>query len=384
MTQRTEQAAPPETATWQRRHDVDWLRTMALGLLIIYHNMISFQPWAKMFYFIQNREPLEELWIFMGMMNVWRIPILFIISGMGVRFAMERRDWKEFLKDRTIRILLPLVFGYFFICPVHIFIALKAFGVKPAYYPNPGHLWFLVNIYVYVLIFLPLLVYLKNRPGNGLIGLTARIFKRSWGVFILAPLIMVEAGLVNPVQFSGYNQTLHGWLIGAICFLSGFVFVSTGDAFWRSVGRVRWYALAPALGLYLVRLAVFRFQGVPSLLIGLESACWILAILGFGTRYLNSSSTPLTYFSRAVFPVYIIHFPVQYLISYYLLPLELPALLKLALLIIGTFGFCLLIYEYLLKRSGLLRPLFGIKAPWSVAFTKSGRSGSVREGEPLY
>jgi hypothetical protein len=34
---------------------------------------------------------------------------------MGVRFAMQRRDWKQLLKDRTIRILIPFIFGFFFI-----------------------------------------------------------------------------------------------------------------------------------------------------------------------------------------------------------------------------------------------------------------------------
>ena len=31
-----------------RRHDVDWLRVCALGLLIVYHAVISFQPSAYM------------------------------------------------------------------------------------------------------------------------------------------------------------------------------------------------------------------------------------------------------------------------------------------------------------------------------------------------
>ena len=29
-----------------RRHDVDWIRVHALGLLIIFHGVVGFQPWA--------------------------------------------------------------------------------------------------------------------------------------------------------------------------------------------------------------------------------------------------------------------------------------------------------------------------------------------------
>ena len=54
--------------------------------------------------------------------------------------------------------------------------------------------------------------------------------------------------------------------------------------------------------------------------------------------------------------------PVQHGLSYYLLPLQLPAIFKLVLLLAGTFGICLLLYEYLLKRLKWIRPLFGMKA----------------------
>ena len=38
-----------------RRHDVDWLRTLAIGLLIIFHIMLSFQSWA-----VSSRVPSER------------------------------------------------------------------------------------------------------------------------------------------------------------------------------------------------------------------------------------------------------------------------------------------------------------------------------------
>ena len=82
-----------------RRHDLDWLRTFALGLLILYHVVVGFQPWAKDIFFIQNDQTLEGLWPLMAMLNVWRIPILFVVSGMGVCFAMERRTSKLLLRD---------------------------------------------------------------------------------------------------------------------------------------------------------------------------------------------------------------------------------------------------------------------------------------------
>ena len=105
-----------------RRYDIDWLRVFALGLLIIYHISIVFQPWAYFIYFPQSEKPIESIWLVMGLINIWRIPLLFVISGMGVYLAMRRRNWKELLKDRIIRILLPLIFGSFIIVPIHVYI----------------------------------------------------------------------------------------------------------------------------------------------------------------------------------------------------------------------------------------------------------------------
>jgi hypothetical protein len=53
-----------------RRYDIDWLRVLALGLLIVYHVVVSFQPWALYLFFIQNDQSLELLWLFMSMINI--------------------------------------------------------------------------------------------------------------------------------------------------------------------------------------------------------------------------------------------------------------------------------------------------------------------------
>jgi len=60
-----------------RRHDIDWLRVIAIGLLLIYHIAIIFQPWGLFIGFIQSEESVKTLWTPMTMLNVWRIPLLF-------------------------------------------------------------------------------------------------------------------------------------------------------------------------------------------------------------------------------------------------------------------------------------------------------------------
>jgi len=105
--------------TTDRRYDIDWLRVIAIGLLLIYHIAIIFQPWVMFIGFIRNDDSVEVIWTPMTMLNVWRIPLLFYVSGMGLYFAMKKRNWKKLILERSKRILLPFAFGFLAITPLH-------------------------------------------------------------------------------------------------------------------------------------------------------------------------------------------------------------------------------------------------------------------------
>ena len=146
---------------YKRRYDLDWLRVIAIGLLLIYHIAIAFQPWGVFIGFIQNNEMLDWLWVPMSMLNVWRIPLLFFISGMGVYLALRRRNIKELLIERSKRILLPYLFGVVAIVPLHILLWQSYYHQEFNYMINPAHLWFLGNIFVYVIALTPLFFFKK-------------------------------------------------------------------------------------------------------------------------------------------------------------------------------------------------------------------------------
>lgn len=343
-----------------RRHDVDWVRVLALGLLIVFHVTVSFQGWAASTGFPQNDEPLEGLLPFIALVTVWRIPILFLVSGMGVRFAMERRDWKQLLTDRTLRVLVPFLFGTY-VLGAAFGALLPHVGWQAEYTLQFGHLWFLLNIYLYVLWLIGVLVYLKNAPDNAFLRSVSKAVRWPVGLFLLGLPLVIEAWLLDPTYFALYVDTAHGWLLGLICFFLGFLFVSVQEAFWPAVVRLRWVALAVAAALYLVRLVVFDLQGSPNGLTALESMSWMMAVLGFAAVHLNRPSRSLSYLSGAVYPVYIVHMPVQFVLAYFLLPRAMPAEAKLALLLVGTLGVSLVLYEAVLRRAKWIRPLFGMK-----------------------
>ena len=243
----------------------------------------------------------------MGLINIWRIPLLFIISGMGVWFAMRRRNWKELLKDRAKRILLPLIFGSFFIVPISGYLYQEFNNLDPMYFPNGGHLWFLGNIFFYVLILCPIFFVLKRNPNNVLSRCFKWVLKFPAALYLFTIPFIIEVELVAPSQgFASYANTPHGFWLGLLAFLTGFIFISLGDVFWRAVERIKIIALGIAIPLFLVRMIVFQFGG-PFFITVIESWSWLFAVIGFGSTYLNRPSSALTYLSKAVYPVYILH-----------------------------------------------------------------------------
>lgn len=344
----------------QRRYDIDWLRVIAIGLLLIYHIAIVFQPWAMFIGFIRSDELLEGLWKPMSMLNVWRIPLLFYVSGMGVYFAIQKRSWKELLIERTKRILLPFIFGMITIVPLHFLLFQKYYNLPGGYYAHPAHLWFLGNIFCYVLLLLPLFNYLKKNGNNRLMQRLSAYMGHPAGPLSISVFFVLETILVKPQVFELYAQTWHGFFLGFLAFFFGFLFVYSGKTFWNTVLQWRWLYLSLAVGMYFLRLTVFNLEA-PGYLMAIESNCWIFAVFGFGYKYLRKPSGTLSYLSQAAYPVYIIHMFVLYAGAMIILPLEIPPYLKFAAIVAFTGIGCFFIYEFLIRRVGPLRPLFGLK-----------------------
>ena len=358
----------------QRRYDIDWLRVIAIFLLLIYHIAIVFQPWATLIGFMRSDDLLEQLWIPMTFLNVWRIPLLFFVSGMGVYFAMQRRSIKELLVDRAKRILFPYLFGIVAIVPLHIFIFQKFYHLPLRYTAHPAHLWFLGNIIIYISILFPLFRWLVLNPTNKFNKTLNQLFSHPLGVISITAFFVAEGLIVDPEVFAMYAQTLHGYVIGFLAFFFGFVLVYAGQTFWQTVTKWKFLYFFIAMAFFVIRLSVFQ-NSSPNYLMAIESNLWIFTLFGFSYTYLNRPSKTLTYLSEAVYPVYIIHMVVLYAVSAMVLPLTLDAFPKFAIIVIVTGLSSWVIYEFVIKQVSFLRAPFGMRVKkGSLFFDKSARS----------
>lgn len=342
----------------ERRYDLDWIRVIAIALLIAYHVAVVFQPWGLMIGFITNSESWEKLWLPMTILNVWRIPILFFVSGMGVFFSFQHRNWKQLLKERALRIGIPFVFGFVLIAPIYLLILQNYYGWKLQYIPQMAHLWFLGNILCYIMLSIVPLHLLRSKT-NSLLAIKLRKLFSSYFIFPLIVFFFItETVLVNPIIYEMYAETLHGFVLGFLAFISGYLFVFSGDRFWNNLVKLKWFFLLLAVLFFTTRTNGY-FSLPLQINLPIETCLWIFSIFAFAKQYLNKSNHLLPYLSRATYPVYILHMIFLGLSANFVLPLAMSVQLKFCCILLGTISGSLLCYE-LIKRIHYLSLLLGI------------------------
>ncbi len=103
-----------------------------------------------------------------------------------------------------------------------------------------------------------------------------------------------------------YAYTAHGFFLGLVAFLSGYLFMLSGAPFWKMIVKWKFLFLIIAVSLFVVRCLQLVPQPNYYLLV-MESNVWIFALFAFANKYLNKGKKLLTYLKEAAYPVYIMH-----------------------------------------------------------------------------
>lgn len=225
---------------------------------------------------------------------------------------------------------------------------------------NPGHLWFLANIFIYVVLLSPVFFYLKRNEDGKIIRWIKNLLRNPLGILLIVVPFILEALIVKPEIFEAYAMTLHGFLLGLLAFFFGFICILCGNTFWQTVLKWRWLFFVGAVVLFVIRLIKFQLKA-PDYLLTIESNLWIFAAFGFAYKYLNRPSKILSYLSQAAYPIYIIHMMFLYLGSFLIMPLAIPTLWKFIMIVLFTGLGCYGMYDLIIKRVSIFRPLFGLK-----------------------
>jgi hypothetical protein len=365
-----------------RRYDLDWLRVGVFALLIFYHVGMFFVPWG---WHLKNPVIYPELRWPMLFLNQWRLPILFVISGMGTYYAYSYRSPGQYALERLKRLGIPLLFGMLVIVPPQVYLerlATGAFagnyweyytheafkGVYPSGNISWHHLWFLPYLLLFSLVLARPFRQIKDHPGR-LVAWVSRRMDSPWGWLVfLIPLYLWEAFLE---PFFNITHALIGDWFALVnygtLFFYGFLLIASGKSFWDNAIRYRRRNLWLGLLSFTTLVVLWQFEdGVvrhftEAAVSVFNFWTWIFVLFGYAAVYLNKPGRLLTYCNRAVYPFYILHQTLTLWIAYHIRDLPWGFWPKSLVLVVGTFGGCLLIYHFLLRPWPLMHPLFGIK-----------------------
>lgn len=368
-----------------RRHDLDWLRVLVFGLLIIYHVGMFFVPWG---WHIKNAVIYDNLRWPMIFVNQWRLPILFVISGMGTYYAFSKRNLRQFNIERSLRLGIPLLFGMLVIVPPQVYferIANEQFlGSYWDYYTSVSfsggaypqgniswhHLWFLPYLLLFSVVLSPLFIYLK-RTKTRFIEWVKRLISNWYGFYLFVfPLFLAEA-FIEPF-FPTTHALIGDWFTITyyiLLFFYGFVLIATGPIFWDALVKVKKKALL--IGCITFTLLILRWLFIEAddwpqhlaeaFLKIINVWSWILVLFAFAAQYLNKPSKYLQYANRAVYPFYILHQTITVILGYYLMDQGWSFIVKGGIMVVGTFLISWFIYDLVILRIPMLHPLFGLK-----------------------
>lgn len=391
------------------------MRAVVVAGLVVLHSATVFMSTDG--WFVNDPYPhatvgfaILGLWV-----STWGMPLLMVVSGMGVRYALRHRSAGVFVRERLARLGVPFVVGMVALVPPMWYLrALREPGFHDSYgrlwvrffdldamargLPlraewesggmvfDPAHTWFLYVLLVWTIVLLPVFLWLLRGGGAELVDRIAGFVGRHGAVALgafAAPVVLAEAAF-------GANDNTGSWdrLPYLFFLLYGFL-LALDRRFEAALRRGRRLALAAALPASLI-LTLWAgaldasgeelMEGGQtgwSALQALTGWLWIVAILGFaasmmGTRRrLPSEAGPTRarpsrlarYANEAVLPFYLLHETVIVYVAWVVVRWDTHVVVKYSTVVAVSFAATLALYELLIRRFHVMRWLFGMKPP---------------------
>lgn len=371
----------------QRRYDIDALRVLSTLLLIIFHTGMVFTAYDG--WHVQNSERSAAIGDLGAFIHQWHMPLFFLLAGASTYFALNFRSPRQYAGERVKRLFLPLLIGILVVIPPQVYVeriatwvptrispidfsgSFVAFyaqyfnGLYPEGNVSWHHLWFILYLFVYSLVLLPLLLYLRKPTGRAKLAPVVDFLSRGANILWLAlPIALVEVAL--RWRFPNWQNFIGDWANHAhypLIFLFGFLLM-TDQRFSGAIDRNRRMALLVGLlasaGRLLDEVGLAGYV-LDMTLRGVAEWSLIVAMLGYGHRYLNRPSRVLRHTSEIAYPFYIWHQTVIVIVAFFVVRWQAGIGVKFAVIAGTSLLLTWLICEAI-KLTNVTRFMFGMKA----------------------
>jgi len=380
---------PRPTSLSARRHDLDWLRLIAIIILLFFHTGMWFNTWG---WHVKNSDTTASFNYWMVWFHFWRMPLLLFISGAGTYMALGKRTPNQFASERFKRLFIPLVFGMFVVVPPQIYYEhIKEYDSYWDFYktvfdfkPYPGgsfswhHLWFILYLFLYSLIAIPFLKYLHSEKSLRFRERVYKILSRPVTIlFLPAIIILITQIILRPYFPEETHNLIQDWAYFTfyfLFFLFGMLCYSNPNL-WESIGANRRYLLVaglfilvPFYGIYLHFREIIHLPWDMDII---ETAfdvvaiflSWftVITVIAYGQHYLNKPHPWLKYVNEGLYPFYILHQTVIISIGYYICQLDWSIAVKFFSISFLTLISCIVFYALVIRTNNMMRLFFGVK-----------------------
>ncbi len=334
-----------------RKHYLDNLRSLCILLLFPFHVFMIYNNWGESFYI--HGEDLAVPSVINQLLYLVMMPLLFTIAGISSRYALGKRSVRQYASERVHKLLLPLIFSMLLILPVQSYIAGLFHNGHANYFCyytavtdftgydgafTPGHLWFILFLFVISMISLPLMR-LAKRGGE------ASKPMPFW-VLILLGLLPCLGNMAFDISGKSPTEHLAYFLLGC--------FALDNETVQQTLEKRRFVLLGMAVtGAALT----FCFDHI---LYELVSWLAVLSALGFGRHCLNSAGRVSHYLSASSFGLYVFHQSWIVIVGYFVLQWTEKYLLQIPFILAASAALTFATHEAA-KRARILRWMFGLK-----------------------
>jgi glucan biosynthesis protein C len=393
-----------------RLYYLDWLRVIATLGVFLYH---AVRPFDLQDWLIKNEErsALVTL-IFVVFLGTFGMALFFFVSGTASQFALRKRVARQFVGERTRRLLVPFILCSILLHPfqeylkwVHKgwfegpFLSIKFFSIYVDSRPGPApgnllnpdhfseyleflrptvfidigeHLWFLGFLFAFSLISLPLFLTFEKDVGKRFVAGLVKLVEKQGGIllFIIPPAIsrvILQPFFPNYTDWADFTFML-------IFFVFGYILYAD-ERFGKMVHRDWIYGLVLGLINTIIIVSLLAMGvGVdwvtnPDLpgfylawiLISVNAWCWIIVALYLGMRYLDVRNKLLRYGQEAMMSIYLFHHLVIVIVAFYVVQWGISIFPKMMVVVLGAFVVTLGLHELLIKRIPLLQVILGLK-----------------------
>lgn len=386
--------------TTPRLHHIDALRGLAMVLILPTHALALIGLHSGW-----DRTEKAIFWT----IHAFRLPLFFLVAGFFAALMLQSRGVAGLLRNRIVRIGVPLVVGVALVVPI-LTLLLRVVSSTPyrsgsdgliaaVADPQPSYLWFLWYLALLYVIALAArrAVRRHGRFVARMRATSARLLACPPAPLLLAlpsaALLYRQPTWLASTPSESFLPSFDLLLYYGVFFAAGWLLFVTPGLRDEIEARPRRYltyaslALPPALALYLL-------QGEPAIgqgrwlhllaLVLLSISTWsiVLGLLGLSRRHLSAHNPRLRFWADASYWIYLSHFVPMTALAAVLAAVQMPGAACVALLVLATLGLIYPAYGAFVRHSAIGRVLHAGRGPDQPRRIVQRKTAGVGSGTP--